>query len=170
MPPAAGGPAPAPGPSKAGASDDRKQWRTNLAAFAANINAGTDPAGKPLVDWGELRELREMNDILVAQQGPEPPARSPEAESPAAISERLGDMHWQIVVDKVEAGPGGLVIPSFHPVDLAKPVEFHIALDETDDLQKWAKLPPGSAVAVTARLSITEPYKITAKVKLAGTK
>ena len=131
---------------------------------------GTDPTGKPLVDWGELRELREMNDIVVAQRGPEPPARSPEAESPAAISERLGDMHWQIVVDKVDEAPGGLVVPSFHPVELAKPVEFHIALDDTEDVQKWARIPPGAKVNVSARLSISEPYKVTAKVKLADAK
>lgn len=170
MPPAVGAPAPAPGPSKAGGSADRKQWKTNLAVFTANIKAEADPSGKPSVDWGELRELREMNDIFVAQQSPEPPVRSPEAESPAGISERIGDVHWQIVLDKVEDAPGGLVIPSFHPVDLAKPVEIHFVLDETDDAQKWAKLPPGAAVAVTARLSMTEAYKITAKVKLAGTK
>jgi hypothetical protein len=161
---------PAPVPAKTGSADERKQWRTNLASFAANISVVTDPMGKPAVDWGELKELREINDILVAQQGPMPPTRSPEAESPAAIAERIGDVHWQIVVDKVENAPGGLVIPSFHPVELAKPVEFHIALDDAEDLQKWAKLPPNAAVGVTARLSITEPYKITAKVKLADAK
>jgi hypothetical protein len=170
MPPVVSTPASAPGSSKAGGSGDQKQWKTNLAAFAANIKVGADPNGKPSVDWGELRELREMNDIFVAQQSPEPPARSPEAESPAGISERIGDVHWQIVLDKVEDAPGGLVIPSFHPVDLAKPVEIRFVLDETDDAQKWAKLPPGAPVAVTARLSMTEPYKITAKVKLAGAK
>lgn len=157
-------------PTKAGGSADRKQWRTSLASFAANISGGTDPTGKPQVDWGELRELREMNDIAVAQRSPEPPARSPEAESPAAISERLGDMHWKVVVDKVDEAPGGVVIPSFHPVDLAKPVELHIALDDAEDLQKWAKLAPGTAVDVSARLSISEPYKVTAKVKLAAAK
>jgi hypothetical protein len=173
LPTAPAGPAagsPTPMPTKPGTADERKQWRTNLASFAANISVGTDPMGKPAIDWGELKELREINDILVAQQGPMPPARSPEAESPAAISERIGDLHWQIVVDKVENAPGGLVIPTFHPVELAKPVEFHIALDDAEDLQKWAKLPPNAAVAVTARLSITEPYKITAKVKLADAK
>jgi len=169
-PEAAGPPAPAPAPAKAGGSADRKQWRTSLASFAANISGGTDPSGKPQVDWGELRELREMNDIAVAQRSPEPPARSPEAESPAAISERLGDMHWKLVVDKVDVAPGGLIIPSFHPVDLAKPVELHIALDDTEDVQKWAKLAPGTAVDVSARLSISEPYKVMAKVKLAEAK
>jgi hypothetical protein len=168
--PAAAGPAPVQVPSKAGNSSDRKQWRTSLAAFASNITAGTDPTGKPLVNWGELRELREMNDIAVAQRSPEPPARSPEAESPAAISERLGDMHWQLVVDKVDEAPGGLVVPSFHPVDLAKPVEIHVVLDETEDVQKWSRITPGSTVNVSARLSISEPYKLTAKVKLAGAK
>ncbi len=153
-------------PTKPGSASDRKQWRNNLAVFAANIRVGTDPAGQPMVDWGELRELREMNDIVVAQRSPEPPARSPEAETPAAISERLGDMHWQLVVDKVEEAPGGLIVPTFHPVDLAKPLELHIALDETEDAQKWAKLAPGSSVKVSARLSISEPYKIMAKVKL----
>jgi hypothetical protein len=159
-----------PSPTRPGGSVDRKQWRNNLAAFAANINAGTDPTGKPIVDWGELRELREMNDIVVGQRSPEPPARSPEAETPAAISERLGDMHWQIVVDKVEEAPGGLVVPSFHPVELAKPLEIHLALDDAEDVQKWAKLAPGTSISVSARLSITEPYKITAKVKLADAK
>ena len=159
--------APARDPSKGESAVDRRQWRTNLAAFAANISGRTDPAGKAVVDWGELRELREMNDIVVSQQSPEPPARSPEAESPAAISERLGDIHWRVVVDKVEQAPGGLVIPSFHPVDVAKPVEIRIALDETEDVQKWARIPPGTAVNVSGRLSIPEPYKVTAKVKLA---
>jgi hypothetical protein len=168
MSPAAGGPAPVP--SKAGDAVDRKQWRTNFAAFAANISVAADPTGKPAVDWGELRELREINDIVVAQRSPEPPARSPEAESPAAISERLGDMHWRIVVDKIEEAPGGLVIPSFHPVDLPKPVEFRLALDDTENVRKWTGVRPGAVVDITARLSITEPYKVTAKVKLADTK
>lgn len=166
--PEAGAPAPVPG--KAGSSVDRKQWRTNVAAFAANISAGADPTGKPLVDWGELRELREMNDILVAQQGPEPPARSPEAESPVAISQRIGDVHWQLVIEKVDQAPGGLVTPTFQPVDVAKPVEFHITLDDTEDLQKWVRIPPGAKVNVTARLWIIEPYKVMAKVKLADAK
>jgi hypothetical protein len=126
--------------------------------------------GKPIVNWGELRELGEMNDIVVGQRSAEPPIRSPEAETPAAISERLGDMHWQIVVDRVEEAPGGLVVPSFHPVELAKPLELHFALDDTEDVQKWAKLAPGSSVNVLARLSISEPYKIMAKVKLADAK
>jgi hypothetical protein len=161
---------PAPMPAKTGSAEERKQWRTNLASFASNITVSTDPAGKPFVDWGELKELREINDILVAQQGPMPPTRSPEAESPAAISERIGDVHWQIVVDKVDDAPGGLVIPSFHPVELAKPVEIRIVLDDAEDLQKWAKLPANTTVGVTARLSLTEPYKITAKVKRADAK
>jgi hypothetical protein len=168
MNPAAG--SPAPDPNKAGDAIDRKQWRTNFAAFAANISVAADPTGKPQVDWGELRELREINDIVVSQRSPEPPARSPEAESPAAISERLGDMHWRIVVDKIEEAPGGLVIPSFHPVDLPKPVELRLALDDTEDVRKWTGIRPGAMVDVTARLSITEPYKVTAKVKLADTK
>jgi hypothetical protein len=166
--PAADGPGPVP--NKAASSADRKQWRTNLASFAANISVATDPTGKARIDWGELRELGEMNDIAVAMRGPEPPTRSPEAETPAAISERLGDMHWQLVVDKVEDAPGGLVVPSFHPVDLPKPLEFRVVLDDTEDVQKWAKLPPGAMVPVSARLSISEPYKITAKVKLADAK
>jgi hypothetical protein len=58
MSPAAGGPAPVP--SKAGDAVDRKQWRTNFAAFASNISVAADPTGKPSVDWGELRELREI--------------------------------------------------------------------------------------------------------------
>jgi len=169
-PPTGPGAGPAPAPAKTGSADERKQWRTNLALFAANISVGTDPMGKPSVDWGELKELREINDILVAQQGPMPPARSPEAESPAAIAERIGDVHWQVVVDKVDDAPGGLVIPSFHPVELAKPVELRIALDDAEDLQKWAKLPPNTTVSVTARLSISEPYKVTAKVKRADAK
>ena len=74
------------GPGKAGGSADRKQWKTNFAAFTANISVGSDPSGEPLVDWGELRELREINDIVVASEARNPPARSPEAESPAAIS------------------------------------------------------------------------------------
>jgi len=163
-------PVQAPVPTKAGNSADRKQWRISLTSFAANISAGTDPSGKPLADWGELREVREMNDIAVAQRSPEPPARSPEAESPAAISERLGDLHWKVVVDKVDVAPGGLIIPSFHPVNVAQPVELHLALDDTEDVQKWAKLAPGTAVDVSARLSISEPYKVTAKVKLAEAK
>jgi hypothetical protein len=159
-----------PAPGKAGISVDRKQWKTNFAAFTANISVAADPTGKPLVNWGELRELGEINDIVVGQKSPEPPARSPEAESPAALSEKIGDLHWQLVVDKVEEAPGGLGVVSFHPVDLPKPLEFHAVLDETEDLQKWVKLKPGAAVAVSARLSITEPYKITAKVKLADAK
>ncbi len=161
---------PAPSAEKAKGAVDPKQWRNNFAAFAANINVGTDPSGKPLVNWGELRELREMNDIVVAQGTPGAPPRSPEAETPAAISERLGDLHWQIVVDKVEEAPGGLVIPSFHPVDVTKPVEVHIVLDEGEDTRKWAKLAPGSPISVTTRLTISEPFKITAKVKLADAK
>jgi hypothetical protein len=37
-------------------------------------------------------------------------------------------------------------------------------------VRKWSGVRPGAMVDVTARLSITEPYKVTAKVKLADTK
>jgi hypothetical protein len=158
-----------PAPGKAGNSADRKQWKTSLAAFTANISVAADPAGKPLVNWGALRELGEINDIVVGQRSPEPPARSPEAESPAAISEKIGDLHWQLVVDKVEDAPGGLAVVTFHPVDLPKPLEFRAVLDDTEDVQKWVKVKPG-AVPVSVRLSIPEPYKILAKVKLADAK
>jgi hypothetical protein len=172
-PPAASAPAaasPIPGPAGAADAAGGDKWKSDLASFIANIKVTTDPAGKQVVDWGPMKEVREMNDILLAQQSPESPARSPEAETPAAVAERLGDLHWQIVVDRVDNAPGGLVIPSFHPVDVPQPVEMKITLDETDDLQKWAKLSPNSPVKVLAHLSMRAPYQIVAKVKLVDTK
>src|SRR5262249_22255965 len=149
---------------------DPNKWKMDFASFVANIKVTTDPTGKQVVDWGNMKEVREMNDILLAQQSPESPARSPEAESPAAISERLGDLHWQVVVDRVDDAPGGLVVPSFHPVEVPQPVDLKVTLDETDDMQKWAKIPPNSSVKVLARLSMRAPYQILAKVKLAEAK
>lgn len=171
------GPPPTPAPvatpnageaGSAGATG--KQWRNDIGAFAASITAGTDPNGKPIIHWGELKELGQMNDLVAAQRAPGATPTSPEGETPATISNRLGDMHWQLTAEKVEAAPGGLVNVEFRTVDLPKPLQIHFAVDDSDDLQKWAKIPAGTAVNVIARLTITEPNKIVAKVKLADGK
>jgi hypothetical protein len=144
---------------------DRKHWRNSFAAFVANIKTGTDPSGKPQVDWGELRELGAMNE-LAAAQGPDAPRPSPEAETASAISERLGDVHWQLVVAKVEEAPGGTLSPQFRMEQLPKPLEMTATVDPAENPQRWATIAPGTPVRVVGRLIITEPYKITLKLRM----
>ncbi|HVT29170.1 MAG TPA: hypothetical protein VHE81_14235 [Lacipirellulaceae bacterium] len=147
---------------------DRTQWRTNIAAFVANISVSTDPTGNPTVNWGELRELREMNDLAMARQTPV--GRSTTTDSTDAISKRLGEVHWHLILEKVEPAPGGMVNIQFRSPELPKPVELHIALDDGADSRKWATIAPGTSVNVNGRLIINEPNVITAKVKPADAK
>ncbi len=147
---------------------DRTQWRTNFDSFLANLTVRSDPSGTAQVDWGELGELREMNDFALGR-GNTAATPSPEAETPAAIAERLGDIHWQLVVEKVEPTPGGGVDLHFRVPELPKPLEIHIALDDTENRQNWSNVAPGTAVNVITRLTINEPFKITAKVRMAAT-
>jgi hypothetical protein len=109
-----------------------------------------------------MGELKAMNDAVIAPKG------GPEAETPAALSERLGDLHWKLLLDKVQELPGGMVDVQFHMPSLPKPVTMQIALGPAEPLPKWAALKSGATADVTARVTIDAPNKISVKVKLAS--
>jgi hypothetical protein len=158
---------PVPGQPTAGQPTgvaDPKQWRTDFAAFVANIKVEKDPIGQPVVTWGELRDLGSMNQFVTTHKVPNAPA-SPEEESPATISQRLGDVHWQLPIEKVEQSPMGIE-PHFMMPALPKPFAIQFALADGERAENWTKLAPGTPAAFTGRLLMTEPYKIVVKVKL----
>jgi hypothetical protein len=147
------------------AKADKTKWREDLNSFAANFQVTNDAAGKPQIDWGQLGELRKLNELVTAQRGPEPPAQSPESETPAAISSRLGEVHWQLAVAKTDQAPGGILVPIFAEPSLPKPLEMHIALDEAENVQQWSDIKSNDKVKVIGRITISEPNKITVKVR-----
>jgi hypothetical protein len=135
-------------------------------AFSAHLKSNTDPNGNEVVNWGEMTELREMNDVAIAKSAP---GAAPEsgAEQTEAISQRLGEMHWQLQLLRVVRGPGPDDFnPQFVHVLVPNPLQMQFLLDEKEDRQKWAALAPGSTVKVAARLIINEPNKIVAKIRL----
>jgi hypothetical protein len=112
-----------------------------------------------------MKELREMNELAVAMSTPGAPPAPPEAQSSAAMSERVGDLHWELLVLTVRR-PGGEIEPQFVHILTPAPIELNFVLDDKEDRQKWARVSPGRNVKVVGRLSINEPNKIIAKIRL----
>lgn len=164
--PAPGQPTPGqPAPGQNLGAADPKQWRTDFAAFVGNLKVEVDPIGQPVVQWGELREVGNMNSFVLKHKDPASPA-SPEEENPATISQRLGDVHWLLPLEKVEKNASGAIEPRFIIPPLPKPLTVQFALADGESAENWTKLAPGTPAAVTGRLLISEPNKILVKVKL----
>jgi hypothetical protein len=148
----------------AGGPVDKTKWATDFAAFHANFSSTMDERGVPTIDWGELGELRALNEAAEANAVNASSARYRQNDGGAA--ERLGEVRWQLEYQAVlDSRAGGQEI-QFRVPELPSPLQIQFLADEQDSSPRWADLPPGTAVSVIGRLAILEPFKITVRVRM----
>jgi hypothetical protein len=122
---------------------DRTQWRTSYAAFHANITVGDD-RGAPRVDWGELADLRQMNETAYASLRD---GGDPYGSNVSEIADRIGDVQWEAPFDGLEAPVEGSQEIRFAVPPLPAPLKLRFLIFE-GEADQWSALHPRPATQV----------------------
>jgi hypothetical protein len=144
-----------------GGSIDRTQWQTNYAAFRANLMTSQGAGGALIVDWGELADLRQMNELAEAStRDRADPSRSGVAE----IADRIGEVQWQGPFAGVGEASEGRKEILFDLPPISPPLKLRFFVDERE-IEPWMALRPGSPVQFTGRFDIRQPLEIQVLVR-----
>jgi hypothetical protein len=153
--PSAAGSGPA-GADRDSGSIDQTQWRTNYAAFRANVTTSQGAGGALIVDWGELADLRQMNETAeTTLRDRSDPYRSGISE----IADRIGEVQWAGAF----AGLGELVEGKqevkFNLPPISPPLKLRFFVYESE-ASSWSALRPGEQVRFAGRFDIRQPLEI----------
>jgi hypothetical protein len=143
---------------------DRTQWASDYAAFHANFSPITGARGVPSLDWGELGELRAMNDAAEAHQHDS--SADPERQQIREIADRLGEVRWQASVTGVDVPERGGPEVHFDLPALPEPLKIRF-LGDISDHRTWSEIPPGQLVQFTGQFDIRTPNEIEVHIRMA---
>jgi hypothetical protein len=145
-----------------GSSIDRTQWQTNYAAFRANLMTSQGAGGALIVDWGELADLRQMNELAEAStRDRSDPSRSGVAE----IADRLGEVQWDAPFAGIGETIDGRKEILFDLPPLSSPLKARFFVDERE-IEPWMALRPGTPVRFAGRFDIRQPLEIQVLVRM----
>jgi hypothetical protein len=147
------------------ASVDRSQWATDYAAFHANFTTTTDQRGAPSLDWGELGELRVMNDA--ASEHLRDSSADPDRQRIREISDRLGEVRWQASIVGVETPERGGPEVRFDLPPLPDPLKIRFLADLSEH-RVWTEMQPGQTVQFTGRFDIKTPNEIDVMIRMSN--
>jgi hypothetical protein len=137
-------------------SIDRTQWQMNYAAFRANIMTSQGAGGALIVDWGELADLRQMNELAEAStRDRSDPSRSGITE----IVDRIGEVQWEGPFASVGEASEGRREILFDLPPIATPLTLRFFVDERE-IEPWMALRPGTPVRFAGRFDIRQPLEI----------
>jgi hypothetical protein len=139
-----------------GGSIDRTQWQTNYAAFRANIMTSQGAGDALIVDWGELADLRQMNELAEASiRNRSDPSRSGSSE----IADRIGEVQWEAPFTGVGETIEGRKEILFDLPPVSQPLNVRFFVDERE-IDPWMALRPGTPVRFAGRFDIRQPLEI----------
>ena len=139
-----------------GGSIDRTQWSTSYPAFRANLMASQGAGGALIVDWGELADLRQMNEATeAAARDRADPSRSGITE----ISDRIGEVQWEGAFAGLGESNEGRREVLFDLPPISPPLKLRFFADERE-IGPWEALRPGEQVRFAGRFDIREPLEI----------
>jgi hypothetical protein len=142
----------------AGQPVDRTQWATSYAAFHANFTAASDAQSGQSVDWGELADLRQMNDAAYAA------LRDRSDPNNTEISDRIGEVQWEAAFEGLGESKEGRREVRFSLPPLPPPLFLRFVADERE-AGAWSALRPGEPVRFAGRFEIKRPGEILVVVR-----
>jgi hypothetical protein len=159
-----------PSSTRAGEADpaappDRSQWKTNYLAFLANFTATPVDGGEPTIDWGELADLREMHDTLVA--GLERGENNDYGQLTSGFHQRLGEVRWSAPFVSIKPTETGEQEVQFGMPPLPEPLKLRFLVDTTDSVDKLNAMQPNQNVEFIGRFDVKQPNEIIVRVRLA---
>ena len=149
---------PGNGEAPAGAASGAA-WTRDYAAFHANFTPAQDERGGPSVDWGELADLRQMNESVAATSPDGQPA-DPYRTQVSEIAQRLPEVNWTAQFAGLDQSEGAAPEARFNLPQLPEPLKIRFVVDRPDALSAWAQLRPRQQVRFTGRLDIGQPNEI----------
>lgn len=141
---------------------NRGQWAANYAAFHANLSVTPSEQGEPHIEWGELGDLRALNEAAAANlRDGEPidPYRSRALE----IAQRLPEVNWTARFVGMERAEEASSEARFDLPSLPEPLKIRF-LVQPESVRDWAQMPPGQQVRFTGRFDIEQPNEIIVRV------
>ena len=147
----------------AGAAD-RTQWASSYAAFQANFTVNQSEEGEPTVEWGELSELRELNEEAIQNLADE--QRDPYRQRSNEIVQRLDEVRWSAVFTGLQPVRYGGQEVRFRLPPLPAPLKIQFLADP-ETLPSWTELPPNQPVQFIGKLDIVKPHAIIVRVRRA---
>jgi hypothetical protein len=145
---------------------DRSQWKTSYAAFLANFTATPAERGEPTIDWGDLVELREIHDTLVA--GLERGQNNDYGQLTSESTQRLGEVRWSAPFMELNPNPleTGEREVKFDLPPLPEPLKLRFLLEVTESPDKWSGLQKGQTVEFIGRFDVKQPREIILRIRL----
>jgi hypothetical protein len=140
---------------------DRSQWRTSYQAFRANIIAQQGADGNLAIEWGELADLRQMNETAEASLRD---GSDRNGTNVRQIAERIGEVQWEGQFESLEAPVEGNQEVRFALPPVAAPLKLRFLIDERD-ADQWSALRTGETVRFAGRLEIAKPGEINVLVR-----
>jgi hypothetical protein len=144
---------------------DRSQWSASYNAFLANFNATMNERGVPSLDWGELAELRAMNEA--AEEHARDSSADPYRSKISEIADRLGEVRWQGMFAGVEPQESGGPVIRFNYMPLPEPLKIRFIADESE-ASSFSEMQRGQIVEFTGRFDIKTPNEIDVYIRLAN--
>ena len=140
---------------------DRAQWTTNYAAFRGNIVASQDAGGGLIVDWGELADLRQMNEAAEASTRDRSDASRSQVTE---IADRIGEVQWEGPFAGVGEASEGRQEVLFDLPPISPPFKLRFFVDARE-IDLWSAMRPGTPVKFAGRFDIREPLEIQLNIR-----
>jgi hypothetical protein len=144
---------------------DRSQWASDYAAFHANFTTTLNQRGVPSLDWGELSELRALNEAAAEHERDS--SADPYRQRNSEIADRLGEVRWQAVLTGVQEQERGGPEVQFDLPPLPEPLKIRFFAD-LNESQAWTEMRPGQPIQFVGRFDIQTPNEIQVHLRLAN--
>jgi hypothetical protein len=153
------------GDAAAADAADPSQWAASYDAFLANFNPGLSAGGGSALDWGNLVDLRAMNDA--AAEHARDRSADPERTQIREIADLMGEVRWQGSFAGIEPRAAGGPEVRFNLPPLPAPLKIRFIADESE-AATFSQMRRGQPVQFTGRFDISTPNEIDVYVRLAN--
>jgi hypothetical protein len=139
-----------------------ESWPTSYEAFRANFSV-EQRDGRPQVDWGTLRTLQQVHDVLYNADGQSHVPGPLEATNLALQMASVGEFTWEAELTRPVADDDEWADRLDLP-PLPEPLSLQLVLDQ--DSGDWQRLRVGDRVRLTGRFTaFAGQYKIVAAIR-----